>query len=273
MLQPAVRELDDPGPVRIEPGAEVRASARRHRGHVPRRQEVNAGVVREEELRGVEAGRGGKAAPARGGGVVGQPSRVARVMREQLRPPGIAGDGSDEQHLLQRIERFRRLARGEGQRPVRDRGPLGEAARAATVDRLDQREGRGLDQAVGTGGMASSMILPFAVRASARARPRPPRTAPAPRGRRRAACVVWFRTLLSPLGRRSAGRESGVRARRRSAPPPVGPQQSDVAQLAVREGVGRASRGRARRRRARRGARRGRGDHRVSPVRVGRHDR
>ena len=152
-VQPAVSELDDARPVRLEPCAEVGAAVRRDGRHVPRRQEVDAGVVGEEELRGVEARRGRKAAAARGGGVVRQLRRISGMVREELGPAGVARDGGEQQHLLQRVERLGRLARGEGERPVGDRGALGEAARAAAVDRLDQREGRCLDEAAGRGGI------------------------------------------------------------------------------------------------------------------------
>jgi hypothetical protein len=75
------------------------------------------------------------------------------MVREELRPAGVARDRGDQKHLLQRVERLGRLTRGKGERPVGDRRPLGEAARTAAVDRLDQGEGRRLDEAAGRSGV------------------------------------------------------------------------------------------------------------------------
>ena len=151
-VQPPVRELDDPRPVRLEPGLEVGLLAGAHGMHVARRQEVGAAVVGEEDLAGVEAGRRGKGPAARGALVVRDLRRVVRVEGEEVEPAGVAADRGEQDHLLEVGDRRRRVPRGEGQRPVGDRGALGEAARAPAVDRLDQREGTATSRPAGKGG-------------------------------------------------------------------------------------------------------------------------
>ena len=225
-LQPPVRQLDDARPVRLDPGVEIGAPSRGRRLHVAGGQEVDPVVVGEEELRGVEARRGGKAPPARGRRVVRQPAGVVGVVREELRPAGVAGDGGDEQHLLARVERLGRLARGEGERAVRDRGALGEAARAAAVDRLDQREGRGLDKPAGKGGVGVEHNPAFRGQGlGSGVSPKPESREPAPTRAAPRACVGWCRTWMSSPGdarsrpARSAARASAGGRRARSRRP------------------------------------------------------
>ena len=114
--------------------------------HVARRQEVGAVVVGEEDLAGVEAGRRGKGPAAGGALVVRDLRRIVRVEGEEVEPAGVAADRGEQDHLLEVGDRGRVVPRGEGQRPVGDRGALGEAARAPAVDRLDQREVHRLGQ-------------------------------------------------------------------------------------------------------------------------------
>ena len=161
------------------------------------------------------------------------------MVREELGPAGVARDRGEQQHLLQRVERLGRLARGEGERPVGDRGALGEAARAAAVDRLDQREGRCLDEAAGRGGIGVEHDPAF--RGEGVGPGAQPEAAEDGAGSQEggadelAAGDIEHGCLASALGRGEIA-DSG-----RSDDPaigPMGPMQSDVAQLAVRKGIG-----------------------------------
>ena len=131
----------------VEPGLQVGLRAVGNGMHVARRQEVGAVVVGEEDLAGVEAGRRGEGPPARRALVVRDLRRVVLVEREEVEPAGVAADRGEQDHLLELGDRRRIVPRGEGERPVGDRGALGEAARAPPVDRLDQREVHRLHQA------------------------------------------------------------------------------------------------------------------------------
>ena len=107
-VEAPIGELDDAGAVGGEPGGEIRVAS--IRVHVAGWQEVDASIVGEEELAGVEA-RGRREAPAAGGGVVVRDvGQVGGAAGDQVRPAGVAGDGGEQQRLLHCGERRRRVA-------------------------------------------------------------------------------------------------------------------------------------------------------------------
>ena len=94
-VQPPVGQLPDPLPVALDHqlGRDLVGGRVDQRAGVTGREEVHPGIVGEEQLGGVEAGRRGKRAPGGPGGVVGEVRRVAGVTGDRVVPargPAIA---------------------------------------------------------------------------------------------------------------------------------------------------------------------------------------
>jgi hypothetical protein len=147
--QALLAELLDAALVAIEPAGEVHGvvfvgllEVRR----VARGQVVDALVVGVEEVRGVEPGSRRERAAARGQRVVGELRLVARVPRDHVVVTGVAGRGGEHHHLLQVVQRHRRLVRLVLQGAVRDLRAHGEAPCAPAEQCLDQRELEGAGQ-------------------------------------------------------------------------------------------------------------------------------
>jgi hypothetical protein len=103
-------------------------------------EEVDALVVGEEDLAGVEARRRREGAAPRGSGVVREVGSVAGVAHDHVVPARVAGRSCKDQHLLQLSKRHRVMLGGERQRTVGERGAKREPAGPSAVERLDQRE-------------------------------------------------------------------------------------------------------------------------------------
>jgi hypothetical protein len=164
-IEPPVGELHDPRPVGVEPACEIAAPVARRpdRRHVPGRQEVDAAVVGEEELRRVEAGGRWEGPPAGGARVVRDPRQVGAVVGDQVLPACAARDGGEQDGLFELGERARappprrrRAARPEWSRPWRSAGSGGRAA-LRSAERLRPRPGRAADP--GCGRRAAPMSL------------------------------------------------------------------------------------------------------------------
>ncbi len=142
-VEAPVRQFADAAPVRLQPGLEIeRAVLVLHdqRWRVARGEEIDAVVIRVEELCGVEPGGGRERASPRAHRVVRQVRRVPGVAVDHVVPAGVARRRGEHHHLLQVIERHRRLLRGERQRPVWNLRPHREPPRPPAVERLHERE-------------------------------------------------------------------------------------------------------------------------------------
>jgi hypothetical protein len=125
-MEPSGRELPQPAQVAL----------RHELG-----REAHAGVVGEEELGGVEAGRG-REGPAGGrAGVVRGVRRVVGVPGDGVVPPGGPAHGAQHQDPLELGQRLRVLTGPVGQRAVRDLVTQREPPRAAPEQGLREREG------------------------------------------------------------------------------------------------------------------------------------
>ena len=101
---------------------------------------VEPGVVGVEELAGVEPGRRGHRAPGRGAVVVGEVRGVAGVAGDAVVPAGGARHRGQDEQRLELAQRHVRVGRAVGQRAVGDAAAHREAARAAAVEGVQERE-------------------------------------------------------------------------------------------------------------------------------------
>ena len=114
-------------------------------------EEIDAVVVGEEDLAGVEPGGRGEGAPARRCGVVGHMRCVARVAGDRVVPAGIPRRRRQHHHLLKLAERHRRVARGVGKRPVGQGRTEGKASRPPPEESRYQRKLQRVIVATGQG--------------------------------------------------------------------------------------------------------------------------
>src|SRR5262245_56458116 len=130
--------------------------ARRHIGRV---DDVDAAIVGEEQrgaapMRGAAEGAAVAAADGR---------RPAAVPQRNAADPGAGGD---EQRLLELVERQRRVTRAIAERSFRDLEAETEAARAAAVERREQRVVPHALQQLGLGGFGHDLNLRLRWRAN-----------------------------------------------------------------------------------------------------------
>ncbi len=109
---------------------------------VARREEVGAGVVREEELGRVEPGGRGERAARGTARVVRQMRGVSLVAHDRVVPAGRGAHRRQHEQALQLAERHGLVLRAIGQRAVGNLAAEREAPRAPAVQRCQQREAR-----------------------------------------------------------------------------------------------------------------------------------
>ena len=141
-VQPPVSQLPDKPAVALghQFGRHLTGGGVNERAGVPGREEVHPRVVGEEELGGVEAGRGGKRAPRRRTGIIRQMWRITGVPGDREVPAGRSAHRAEQEHPLKLAQRNRVVPGPVGKRPIRDLITEGEAPRAAAEQRLHQRK-------------------------------------------------------------------------------------------------------------------------------------
>src|SRR5918994_7403040 len=103
-VEPTLRELAYAASVGLQDGLEVRRSIGRlldQRRGVAGLEEVDALIVGEEYLAGVEASGRGKSATPRSSRIVREVGSVPGVAHDHEVPSGVAGRPSKNQHLLE----------------------------------------------------------------------------------------------------------------------------------------------------------------------------